>query len=441
MAPEWQTATLDSLVDKVLDRRGITVRKLGSNFVPAGHRVISAKLIKFGRIDMAADEPRFVDDPTYARWMETPLLPDDVLLTSEAPLGEVAYVSESLEWCLGQRLFAIRTNKRRLMGRFLYYALQSDAVRHDLHSRATGTTVEGIRQSELRRVQIPVPPVDAQRAIAYILGTLDDKVELNRRMNETLEASAWALFKSWFVDFEPVRAKSERRESGLPPFIDDLFPDSFGQSELSAIPLGWSLQPFSTTVEIFGGGTPATSIAKYWGGDIPWFSVADAPAESDVWVVSTEKKITREGLDKSPTRLLPIGTTIITARGTVGRVALVGVPMALNQSCYGIVDQVGQYGYFAYFAVRNLVVSLQRHAHGSVFDTITRDTLAGVSVVVPPSSLIAAFEDVIHPTMERLRVSLMESTTVAALRDTLLPKLMSGELRVDDVVPRLREPA
>src|SRR5205085_5649048 len=187
MAGEWNTALLSDLVEDILDRRGVTPLKLGSNFAPTGYRVISAKLIKSGRIDLSADEPRFVDKPTYQRWMRTPLMPDDVILTSEAPLGEGVYIKETLEWCLGQRLFGIRTNKLRLHGRFLYYALQSETVRHDIHSRATGTTAQGIRQSELRRIGIPLPNLEEQHAIANILGTLDDKIELNRKMNETLE--------------------------------------------------------------------------------------------------------------------------------------------------------------------------------------------------------------------------------------------------------------
>ena len=149
------------------------------------------------------------------KWMKTPLLADDVILTSEAPLGEPAYVAQDAEWCLGQRLFGIRTNKDKLYGRFLFYALQSAEVRHDLLSRATGTTAQGIRQAELRRVRIPLPPLPEQRAIAHILGTLDDKIELNRRMNETLEEMARALFKSWFVDFDPVRAKAALKQHAL----------------------------------------------------------------------------------------------------------------------------------------------------------------------------------------------------------------------------------
>jgi type I restriction enzyme S subunit len=251
-------------------------------------------------------------------------------------------------------------------------------------------------------------------------------------MNETLEAMARALFKSWFVDFDPVRAKAEGRDPGLPKTLADLFPDSFEDSELGEIPKGWGIARFADTVEIVGGGTPKTSIADYWDGDIRWFSVVDAPSDSEVWVVDTEKKVTRAGIENSSTRVLPIGTTIISARGSVGRIALVGVPMAMNQSCYGLRGRTGAHGFFIYFSTRELVGNLRQHAHGSVFDTITRDTFAGVLVVEPPAELIEAFEKRVGPILERIRACLFLSRTVAALRDTLLPKLISGELRARD---------
>ena len=258
-------------------------------------------------------------------------------------------------------------------------------------------------------------------------------------MNETLEAMARALFKSWFVDFDPVRAKAEGHDPGLPKPLADLFPDSFEDSELGEIPKGWEVRPFAGIVEIIGGGTPKTSVAEYWDGEIPWFSVVDAPNGADVWVVDTEKKITREGVENSSTRILPVGTTIISARGTVGRIALVGVPMAMNQSCYGLQGKEDRREFFMYFATRELVACLRQHAHGSVFDTITRDTLAGVSVAAPSAELIEAFETRVGSSMERIRAGLFESRTLAALRDALLPKLISGELRVKDADDLVQE--
>ena len=430
VADEWDSAPLEDLVNNILDRRGVTPRKLGSDFVSAGHRVISAKVIKGCRLDLAADEPRFVDAVTYQKWMKSPLLADDVILTSEAPVGEPAYVAQDVEWCLGQRLFGIRTNKTKLHGRFLYYALQSEEVLHDLLSRATGTTVQGIRQTELKRVVIPLPPLPEQRTIAHILGTLDDKIELNRRMNETLEAMARALFKSWFVDFEPVHAKMAGRDTGLPRHLADLFPDRLVDSELGEIPEGWEVTAFDETVKVLGGGTPKTSIARYWNGDVPWFAVVDAPNKHDVWVVDTQRKITEAAIRDLSTRILPEKTTIVSARGTVGRLALVGVPMAMNQSCYGLRGAIDGFDFFTYHATRSLVVAFRQQSHGSVFGTITRQTLNSIPVVWPLPDVIHAYEKRVSPTFERIRTNTFASRTLAAARDALLPKLVSGQIRL-----------
>jgi type I restriction enzyme S subunit len=251
-------------------------------------------------------------------------------------------------------------------------------------------------------------------------------------MNETLEAMARAIFKSWFVDFDPVRAKVEGRDPGLPNEIAALFHDRFQDSDVGEIPKGWEDSSLSEVVALIGGGTPKTKVQEYWGGDIPWFSVVDAPRETDVFVVDTEKHITQLGVDKSSTKVLRKGTTIISARGTVGKCALVGRPMAMNQSCYGIQGKGGTGDYFVYFTIRRQVADLQRSGHGSVFNTITRDTFKTIRIAFPPTNLTNSYEEILHPFMESILANLYESATLASLRDTLIPKLISGELRVPD---------
>lgn len=317
---------------------------------------------------------------------------------------------------------------------FAYYLTKWDGVHQYCISQMTGSSGrQRVPTSALCHCEVTIPPLKDQQAIACILGALDDKIELNRRMNRTLEAMARTIFRSWFVDFDPVRAKAAGQQPiGLKPEIADLFPDSFEDSELGEIPRGWSVQSFTDRVDILGGGTPKTSVPEYWGGEIPWFSVVDSPAPGEVFVISTEKTITREGVDNSSTRILPLGATIISARGTVGNIALVGKPMAMNQSCYGLKDHRGKDGHFLFLATAEVVDTLRQRSHGSVFNTITRETLKGVRVVTPPDLLIKTFEDTTGAMLRRILSAVYESRTLAALRDTLLPKLISGELRVSD---------
>ena len=331
---------------------------------------------------------------------------------------------------------------------FLYWFLAQDHIVDYLHSIAENSTsaYPSIRPSDLEQLTVSLPPLPEQRAIAHVLGTLDDKIELNRRMNETLEAMARALFKSWFVDFEPVRAKMEgcwrRGESlpGLPAEHYDLFPDRLVDSELGETPEGWAVGVLNDAIELLSGGTPKTSIPGYWGGDIPWYTAKDAPNGSDVFALETERTITQSGVENSATRILAAGTTVITARGTVGRLACLGVPMAMNQTCYGIRGAHGYPDFFTYWNLRTAVDELQTRTHGTIFDTITRQTFALVEKALAPVKLTLAFEAIVEPIMAHILNNLKESRSLTARRDELLPRLVSGEVGVgsaiDSTTPR-----
>ena len=154
----------------------------------------------------------------------------------------------------------------------------------------------------------------------------------------------------------------------------------------------------------------------------------DAPSESNVWVIQTEKHVTQLGIENSAAQILPEGTTIISARGTVGKLALVGTPMAMNQSCYGVRGLKGYADYFTYFTLLQATDELQQRTHGTVFDTITRQTFETLDCIFPPGNLTEAFDRAVSPLLSQIRANLHQSRTLASLRDTLLPKLLSGEL-------------
>lgn len=307
--------------------------------------------------------------------------------------------------------------------RYLMYALSE----LDISGYLTGSTMPKLTQGNMNRIRLSIPLLPEQRAIAHILGTLDDKIELNRRMNETLEEMARALFKSWFIDFDPVRAKMEGRDTGLPKHIADLFPDRMVGSELGDIPEGWEIGVLDDVVEIFSGGTPRTSVIEYWDGNIPWYTAKDSPSLSDVFVLETERNITQAGVENSATKILPAQTTIISARGTVGRLACLGIPMAMNQTCYGIRGADGYTDFFTYWSVRAALDELQIRTHGTIFDTITRQTFKLIETTLVPVDLVDEFELVVTPIMAYIHKNLNESRILSNLRDMLLQKLLSGE--------------
>lgn len=338
---------------------------------------------------------------------------------------------------------------------FAYYLTKWQEFRQFAISQMTGSSGrQRVPAESLGGFTVPVPDIAEQRAIAHILGSLDDKIELNRRMNEALEAMAQALYKSWFIDFDPVidnalaagypipeelQARAALRESlgdtrkPLPDDLRTLFPGEFKfTEEMGWIPKGWEVGTLDDLVDLIGGGTPKTSVAAYWNGNIPWFSVVDAPNPSDVFVIDTEKHVTQLGVDKSSTKILPVGTTIVSARGTVGKCALIGEPMAMNQSCYGVTGKAGISDSFVYYIVREKVADLQRSGHGSVFNTITRDTFKTIRVAFAGPTLTQKLEDRIKPSFDRILANRFHSGDLSSLRDLLLPKLLSGEIRIPE---------
>jgi type I restriction enzyme S subunit len=332
-------------------------------------------------------------------------------------------------------LIRFRLNQKVADPAYVWYNLRSKQWWDFINGSKTGSAQAGANAKVLGQFRLRLPSLSEQQRVASILKSFDAKIELNRRMNATLEAMARALFQSWFVDFDPVRAKLDGREPyGLDPATAALFPASFQHSELGHIPEGWEVSPLSHKIDILSGGTPKTAVPDYWDGNIPWYSVRDAPTETDLWVIDTEKRVTQLGIENSAAQVLREGTTIISARGTVGKLALVGTPMAMNQSCYGVRGAQGNGDYFTYYSLRQATAELQQRTHGTVFDTITRQTFDSLDCVFPPATLTHAFDRRVEPLLLRIREHLRESRTLAALRDTLLPKLLSGEIRVGSAV-------
>ncbi|HEU5048406.1 MAG TPA: restriction endonuclease subunit S [Rickettsiales bacterium] len=385
-----------------------------------------------GRLNLA--NTRHVTEEDYLLWTRrvTPQA-NDIVFSYETRIGEAAIIPEGLKCCLGRRMGLVRVDSNQLDPRFFLYSYLSPQYQEFLRSKKIhGSTVERLALTEFPNFPLAIPDISEQREIINILSCLDNKIELNQQMNKTLEAIARTLFKSWFIDFDPVKARAEgRKPNGMDDATATLFPSRFVESELGMIPEGWSTAPFASLIQLIGGGTPKTTIAEYWNGTVPWFSVVDAPVEGDVFVIATEKNITETGLKNSSARLLPIGTTIISARGTVGRIALVGVPMAMNQSCYGIRGLDGIGDAFTYFATKSILSELKIRAHGSVFDTITRETFGSVLAIKPSLDSINIFEQQVASLFKRILSNLQATRNLMAIRDLLLPRLISGKLRIE----------
>ena len=338
------------------------------------------------------------------------------------------------DWVVSTGFAVLRPHPARIDPRYLYVCVFNRDFTEYLITREKGAAYPAVSPDDIVNAEIMLPPLKEQRAIAGILGALDDKIELNRRTNETLEAMARAIFKSWFVDFDPVRAKAEGRDPGLPAEIADLFPDAFEESELGEIPAGWEVGSLLDIIDLLSGGTPSTAVPAYWNGEIPWVSAKDVGGAKGSFLLNTEKTISRQGVENSSTKMLPALTTIITARGTVGSYCLLGRTMAMNQTNYGLKAKNNVGDYFVFFSTMQLIEYLRQQAYGTIFDTITTKTFRDTMTVQPPEHVLKVFERVVEPVMQRVLSNEQQSRTLAGLRDTLLPKLLSGEIRAKAIL-------
>ena len=311
--------------------------------------------------------------------------------------------------------------------RYLMYAL----ARTDISGYLTGSTMPKLTQGNLNRIPLRVPPLPEQRAIAQILGTLDDRIELNRRMSETLEAMARALFKSWFVDFEPVRAKAEGRDPGLPQPLADLFPDGLVESELGAIPEGWEVGTLGVAVEQLRDSvnpleTPDSTFLYF---SIPAFDDGQWPKQE------------RGESIKSLKSCVPPGVVLLSKLNPeIERVWLADVGLDACAICsteFLVLAPRAPHGRaFAYCLTRS--PAFRQELAGLVTGTSKShqrahaDSILGLAVVRPDASLLSRFEDAAEPLLARSLECRRESRTLAALRDSLLPKLISGGLRVEN---------
>jgi type I restriction enzyme S subunit len=332
-------------------------------------------------------------------------------------------------------MMKFRANSDRLDPLFAFHFFRSEQGRHQLLKNASQVGTPGIGQplTSLRACEIPVPPIKQQRAIAAVLGALDDKIEQNRRTARGLERLARAIFRAWFVDFEPAKAKAAGATSfpSVPQAIFEALPTRLVDSEIGRVPEGWEVKALSSVCTLVSGGTPKRSESTYWGGDVPWYSVKDAPGDGEIWVISTAERITQEGLANSAARVVPKGCTIISARGTVGKLAMAGTPMAFNQSCYGLLPRNKTSFSHLHLLMQTVIADLQQRTHGSVFDTITRATFDGLLVAKSGSEVVSSFETVVAPLLDVALALLQESAKLAEVRDFLSLRLLTGSVRVE----------
>jgi type I restriction enzyme S subunit len=297
---------------------------------------------------------------------------------------------------------------------FLYYALKLifSNIEEVLN---VGTTQPLIKQSEVRKFSVSFPEREEQFYIASVLSWFDDLIENKKRQNEVLENIAMAIFKSWFMYFEPFKSSA---------FVD---------SELGKIPEGWGIKRVSDVADIFLGGTPRREVNKYWNGTIKWASAKDIASTQGLFILETAENISQEGLDHSNAKILPQNSIVITARGTVGEIRLLGDAITFNQTCYGLVPKNDMNSYYLFLSLRRIIAEIKALSYGTVFDTITMRNFDEMKISIPPNLILEKFHSIVEPLFQKILLNQKQIMILRKVRDVLLPLLVFGKLRVEEI--------
>ena len=388
-----------------------TIRELCSVVVDCPHStpkwtangkiVIRNKNIKHGKIDFSS--PSYTDDEHFAqRIKRAKPQPGDIIITREAPIGDVGMIPENTECCLGQRMVLLRANQSVCDNFYLLYSLQSLYVQHQISwSEGTGTTVSNLRIPHLEQIQIPYLPLEQQAKISSVLRALEEKIENNRRLNDNLEQQAQSYFQELFVD----NADPE-----------------------------WAIGTISDLGTVVGGSTPSKAKPEYYTeSGIAWITPKDLSINKSKFVSHGENDITELGLKNSSAAIMPEGTVLFSSRAPIGYIAIAAGEVTTNQGFKSVVPKPEIGTPFVYFFLKNTLPVIEGMASGSTFKEVSGSTMKNVPAVIPDAETLAKFSDFCAPIFAQQRIWEEQNQSLATLRDNLLPKLMSGEIDVSAV--------
>jgi len=318
-----------------------------------------------------------------------------VVIGRKGTAGAVHYSFEAC-WPIDTTFYIVDDDPYVL--RFKYYLLKSLKLEH----MNADSAVPGLNREAAHALKVVVPPLPEQRAIAAVLGALDDKIELNRRMNRTLEAIAQAVFRHWFVENEEAE--------------------------------GWRETTIGEVVTVVGGSTPSTTNPAFWeNGHIHWATPKDLAELQSPILLDTNSRITELGLQEISSGLLPVGTVLLSSRAPIGYLAITQIPVAINQGFIAIKCTNEVPNYFILNWLKDNMEEIIGRANGTTFLEISKSNFRSIPIFIPPSEKTKAFVEIVEPMYQKIIANLKQSRTLSALRDALLPRLMRGEVRVHPV--------
>ena len=370
---------------------------------------INGNNLKDGRISIKNDTKRV--PYSEANKYKKPLNNRTILVSINGTIGNVAKYRD--EKCILGKSACFFNVKENVDLNFIYYVVANQQFKNTITQLATGTTIKNVSLEIMRNYTFRIPPLSIQKQIGKILSSLDDKIELNRRINDNLEQQAQALFKSWFVDFDPFKD------------------GKFVESELGRIPEGWRVERLGSVCKCLLGGTPSRNKEEYWNGKIAWINSGEI---NEFRITKPSEYITQEGLKKSATKLLPKKTTVLAITGaTLGQVSLLEIDSCANQSVIGLLENEDIFHEYIYPLIKNRIDDLCSHMTGGAQQHINKNNVEQLEILVPPKKILVEYKQIATPIYSLISNICFESQKISKLRDSLLPRLMSGELKLDKI--------
>jgi type I restriction enzyme S subunit len=381
-----------------------------------------------------------VEDTNYLKFQ---LKKNDILIArTGGSIGVNKFIEKDYKAVFNNGLIRLRINNKFHHPKFIYYLLQSDSFKQHIYSIAFSTAAQpNMKIRDLLVFNFLHFKKEDQIEIATILDCLDYRIDLLRENNATLEAIAQAIFKSWFVDFDPVRAKQEGREpEGMDADTAALFPDSFEESELGLIPKEWKILPLGEAVVSVGGGTPNTKEISFWEPpEFAWTTPKDLSGLQSPVLLKTERQLSAKGVSNVSSGLLPKGTLLLSSRAPIGYLAVTQVPLAINQGYIAMLPSSMLPPLYMLFWCKQNMEYIKSRANGSTFLEISKKAFRPIPALVPPVSVLKNYLEVAGPLFDLLVENEQQAQTLTQIRDTLLPRLISGQLRLPDAESMVEE--
>jgi len=332
----------------------------------------------------------------------------DLIISARGTVG--AFAQLKIPMAFNQSCYGLRA-KENSNNDFIFYLLKQN--NQQFKKNVHGAVFDTITRETFDQIEILLPPLPEQRAIAAVLSSLDDKIELLHEQNKTLEATAQAIFKEWFVNFN--------------------FPGATGkmvESEIGEIPEEWEVGKFEEVVDIRGGTTPSTTNPEFWDGNIAWTSPKDLSNSKEIFLLETEKKITEKGLKQIGSGLLPVGTLLLSSRAPIGYLAISNLEVAINQGYIAFLPNQYFSNYFMFLWLKLNMQEVINAANGSTFLEISKSSFRNIDCAIPNKNILEKFNEIIKPFFEKILKNIIQTQNLSVIRDALLPKLMRGEVRV-----------